>query len=65
MTFNVVNECYNIIIFCIDGGEMMFKVGDIHKRTELHSKYGGQKQGGISTPVNHEFIMLFTGEQGE
>jgi hypothetical protein len=27
MAFSVVNECYNIVIFCIDGGEMMFKLG--------------------------------------
>jgi 5-methylcytosine-specific restriction protein A len=42
----------------------MFVPGQIFRRRELHSLYGGQEQGGISTPANHPFIMLFTGQSG-
>jgi len=43
----------------------VFIVGEVYKRTELHEKYGGQRQGGISTPANHRLIFLFTGGKGE
>ena len=44
----------------------MFEVGRVYnRRDELHGKYGEQQQGGISTPTDHPFIMLFTGESGE
>lgn len=43
----------------------MFTIGEIYKRTNLHDVFGGQKQGGISTPSNHKFIMIFTGPTGE
>lgn len=36
------------------------KVGERLKRRQVHSAYGGQMQGGISTPVNSENIMIFT-----
>jgi len=42
----------------------MFVPGQIIRRRELHSLYGGQEQGGISTPANHPFIMLFTAPSG-
>ena len=42
-----------------------FNVGEVYKRTELHDKYGGQRQGGISTPAKYPFIFLFTGGKGE
>ncbi len=44
----------------------MFEKGKIYNRREdLHRKYGGQMQGGISTPAQHDFIMLFTSTTGE
>ncbi len=44
----------------------MFEPGrNYNRRTELHQPYGGQQQGGISTPANHQFLFLFTGESGE
>jgi 5-methylcytosine-specific restriction enzyme A len=43
----------------------IFVEGEIYKRTALHDKYGGQEQGGISTPSKHDFIMLFSSETGE
>jgi len=34
-------------------------------RAEIHQRYGGQTQGGISTPASTPFILLFTGASGE
>ena len=31
----------------------------------LHEMYGGQRQGGISTPKDQPFVLLFTGRSGE
>ena len=42
----------------------MFTIGQTYSRRNLHKLYGGQRQGGISTPAQHNFILLFTGEQG-
>ena len=43
----------------------MFEVGPLYRRRDLHAAYGGQGQGGISTPASHPFLLLFTGESGE
>lgn len=43
----------------------MFNKGEIYRRRDLHEKYGGQQQGGISTPANHNVIFLFTAARGE
>ena len=43
----------------------MFIEGESYRRRELHATYGGQQQGGISTPVNYPIIFLFAGETGE
>ena len=42
----------------------MFEIGQSYKRTELHKQYGGQRQGGISTPQKQLFLILFTGKSG-
>jgi 5-methylcytosine-specific restriction enzyme A len=42
----------------------MFVRGEVYKRTELHARYGGQRQGGISTPKDRPLIFIFTGESG-
>ena len=43
----------------------MFVVGkEYHRKSEIHSVYGGQAQGGISTPKNHPFIFIFTSDSG-
>lgn len=42
----------------------VFDVGQIYKRTEIHNEYGGQRQGGISTPAKLPYIFLFTGGSG-
>jgi 5-methylcytosine-specific restriction enzyme A len=44
---------------------MLFIPGQIyHRRSEIHEPYGGQQQGGMSTPSAVPCIFLFTGEAG-
>ncbi|WP_221885541.1 hypothetical protein [Vreelandella populi] len=44
----------------------MFDIGREYKRSkEIHDQYGGQGQGGISTPKNSPFIFVFTSDAGE
>jgi 5-methylcytosine-specific restriction enzyme A len=40
----------------------MFQPDEQYKRTSLHAQYGGQRQGGISTPAGKPYLMLFTGK---
>jgi hypothetical protein len=43
-----------------------FEVGRIYnRRTDIHARFGGQQQGGISTPSGQPYIFLFTGPGGE
>ena len=42
-----------------------FEIGSIYMRKEIHNRFGGQRQGGISTPARHPMILLFTGASGE
>ena len=43
----------------------MFVKGKEYRRSELHDRYGGQRQGGISTPADYDIILLFTSDRGE
>ncbi len=44
----------------------MFELGKIYnRRRDIHDPYGGQRQGGISTPTAAPFVFLFTGTTGE
>jgi 5-methylcytosine-specific restriction protein A len=44
----------------------MFIIGQTYsRRHDIHGKFGGQQQGGISTPRQAPYIFLFTGESGE
>lgn len=44
----------------------MFEVGQLYnRRNDIHDRFEGQRQGGISTPTEHPLIFLFTGESGE
>jgi 5-methylcytosine-specific restriction protein A len=46
--------------------EIPFQVGAMYRRkAEIHPVMGGQQQGGISTPADRPFIILFTGAGGE
>jgi 5-methylcytosine-specific restriction enzyme A len=42
-----------------------FEVGALyHRRDQIHGILGGQQQGGISTPADAPFVIIFTGEAG-
>lgn len=44
----------------------MFIEGETYnRRAEIHERFGGQRQGGISTPIAHPFVFIFTGKAGE
>jgi hypothetical protein len=42
-----------------------FVPGQLYRRRDLHEKFGGQRQGGISTPAKAPFIFLITGDSGK
>jgi len=43
-----------------------FEPGGVYNRVrDIHDVYGGQRQGGISTPKSAPLIFLFTGETGD
>ena len=37
---------------------MKLEIGKEYKRSELHKFYGGQSQGGISTPTKHQYVFI-------
>ncbi|MBR1155095.1 HNH endonuclease [Bradyrhizobium sp. JYMT SZCCT0428] len=42
-----------------------FEEGKVYnRRSDIHSKFGGQQQGGIITPVQHPLVIIVTGEEG-
>jgi 5-methylcytosine-specific restriction enzyme A len=42
-----------------------FKVGRrYHRSVDIHDRFGGQRQYGISTPAQHPLIFAFTGSSG-
>jgi 5-methylcytosine-specific restriction protein A len=41
-----------------------FALGRVYRRADLHDEYGGQEQGGISTPREHPLIFIFSGSAG-
>jgi 5-methylcytosine-specific restriction protein A len=44
----------------------MFERGCVyHRRSDIHARYGGQEQGGISTPRQYPYIFLFSSDSGE
>ena len=45
--------------------EVVFSPGQMYRRRNLHEKFGGQRQGGISTPAKAPFIFLITGDSGK
>jgi 5-methylcytosine-specific restriction enzyme A len=43
-----------------------YEIGALYsRRDEIHGRFGGQERGGIATPSNSEFVILFTGEAGK
>ena len=46
--------------------DLRFEVDELYDRgRDIHDHFGGQQQGGISTPRDAPYIFLFTGEGGE
>jgi hypothetical protein len=45
--------------------DVVFSPGQVYRRRDLHAKFGGQRQGGISTPTKAPFIFLITGDSGK
>lgn len=43
---------------------LSFVIGETYRRRSLHELYGGQNQGGISTPRSVSAIFLFTSDSG-
>ena len=39
--------------------------GNVYKRKELHDFFGGQRQGGISTPKNYPYIFIISSKRGK
>jgi len=45
--------------------QLPFEIGALYnRRQEIHGRFGGQTQGGISTPAGSAYVFLFTGEAG-
>lgn len=43
-----------------------FEVGkEYNRRKHIHTPLGGQMQGGISTPMKHPVVLIFTGDRGD
>ncbi|WP_417478768.1 HNH endonuclease [Maricaulis sp.] len=43
-----------------------FVIGEEYsRRDDIHAAFGGQRQGGISTPSEHPYVFIFTGKSGE
>lgn len=45
--------------------ELPFIPGQIIKRSEIHDRYGGSRQSGISPSANFPYIFIFSGHQGK
>jgi len=43
----------------------MYIVGELYnRRQDIHALFGGQQQGGISSPKEFPYVFIFTGDQG-
>jgi len=43
-----------------------FEIGNVYNRKrDIHAVFGGQHQGGISTPKNYQIVFAFTGSSGK
>jgi len=50
----------------VAGSSLPFQVGALYNRkADIHDQFGGQRQGGISTPKDAPFVIIFTGEAGK
>ncbi|GEM_PF-473382 len=45
--------------------DLPYQVGALYiRKSQIHGVFGGQRQGGISTPREHPLVIAFTGEAG-
>ena len=44
--------------------ESLFISNRIYKRSEIHDRFGGSRQGGIATSASFPYIFIFSGETG-
>lgn len=45
---------------------MLFEEGaEYSRQQDIHARFGGQRQGGISTPTQHPYVFIFTGKSGK
>jgi 5-methylcytosine-specific restriction protein A len=44
--------------------EQLFILNHIYKRSDIHDKFGGNRQGGISPSANFPYIFIFSGKTG-
>ena len=50
----------------VAGNTLPFQVGALyHRKRDVHGLLGGQQQGGISTPRDLPFVIIFTGDAGQ
>jgi 5-methylcytosine-specific restriction protein A len=49
----------------MSGAVVQFNPGQLYRRRQLHEQFGGQRQGGISTPAKVPFVLLVTGDSGK
>jgi len=49
----------------MDANAPLFVPGQLYRRRTLHERFGGQRQGGISTPAKASFVILITGDSGK
>lgn len=49
----------------VENTTLGFEIGGLYsRRDDIHSRFNGQRQGGISTPSDYPYIFAFTGEVG-
>jgi 5-methylcytosine-specific restriction protein A len=42
-----------------------FEIGRVYnRRRDIHTRFGGQQQGGIITPAQHPLVIIITGDEG-
>lgn len=59
-------EATQSISSLVAGSSLPFQVGALYNRqADIHDRFGGQRQGGISTPKDAPFVIIFTGAAGK
>ncbi len=62
----MAQEGLAVSVVGLPGTPLPFEVGALYSRkAQIHALLGGQQQGGISTPRDQPFVIIFTGEAGK